>query len=188
MDPDPALQAQAIERIKQTAADRVRSAISDALSWQDKLAVATHALLLDAEIGADYHLVTNLDSDDLTTADITLTMSDDFGNSYEVHGGLRVTAPAIDVCQAQADQVTAKQNIVDGIEAQISIRQEALLHAAPAEKPYIAADIARANADLAAAQTHLDDAKAALRACRDHWMKVVGAIPEAPGTPISPTS
>lgn len=187
LDPDPAVQAQAIGRIKQAAADRVASAISDALSWPEKVEVGSLTLRLDAEIGADYYLVSDLTTD-LTTADITLTMSDDFGNSYAVHGGLRVTAPAIDVCQAQADQVTAKQTIVDGIDAEISSLQAQLAHAAPAEKPYIAADIARANADLAEAQTHLNDANAALKACRDHWTKVVGATPEAPGTPISPTS
>ena len=187
MDPDPAVRAQAIERVKQAAADRVGSAISDALSWEDKLAVAMLALRLDAEIGADYYLVSDLTTD-LTTTDITLTMSDDFGNSYTVHGGLRVTSPAIDVCQAQADQVTAKQTIVDGIDNEISGLQARLAHAAPAEKPYLAADIARANADRTMAQTHLDDAKAALKECRDHWTKVLGAIPEALGTPISPTS
>jgi hypothetical protein len=112
---DPATRPQAIEIIKQRVGDNVRSAISEALSWELKILIGTGAYQLDFVIGSDFYV-----SPDLTAADFTLSMSDTSGNSYAVHGGLRVHVPAVDACQAQADQVTAKQKNVDGINDQIS--------------------------------------------------------------------
>jgi hypothetical protein len=93
------------------------------------------------------------------------------------------------VCQTQADQVTAKQKTVDEFSGQISqLQQQLLSTASPAEKSFIAAQIVQVGRDLAVAQQDLIDARAALKACRDHWAKVVGSIPAPPGTPISTAS
>lgn len=180
---DPTTRTVAIDGIKSSVGDSVKAAISDALSWAQKLAVATGVIQLDAAIGSDFYAPA-----DLTAADFTLSMSDNSGNSYAVHGGLRVQAPVVDVCQAQADQVTAKQKTVDGFSGQISQLQQQLSTASPAEKPFIAAQIVQVGRDLAVAQQDLIDAQAALKACRDHWAKVVGSMPESPGTPISTAS
>ena len=174
-----ATRPQAIEIIKQSVGDDVRSAIADALSWELKILVGTGAIQLDFAIGSDFYV-----SSDLTAADFTLSMSDASGNSYAVHGGLRVHVPVVDVCQAQVDQVTAKQKNVDGISGQISQLQGQMQTASPAEKPYIAAQIMQTSNDLVVAQQDLADARAALKTCRDHWAEVVGAIPASPGTPI----
>lgn len=176
---DPTSRQQTIEIIKQSVGDNVRSAISDALSWELKLLIGTGAYQLDFVIGSDFYV-----SSDLTAADFTLSMSDASGDSYAVHGGLRVHVPVVDLCQAQVDQVTAKQKNVDGISGQISQLTGQMQTASPAEKPYIAAQIMLDNNDLVVAQQDLADARAALKTCRDHWAKVVGAIPVSPGTPI----
>ena len=176
---DPATRPQAIEIIKQRVGDNVRSAISEALSWELKILIGTGAYQLDFVIGSDFYV-----SPDLTAADFTLSMSDTSGNSYAVHGGLRVQVPAVDACQAQADQVTAKQKNVDGINDQISRLRGRMQTASPAEKPYIAAQIQQYSTDLVIAQQDLADAQAALKTCRDHWAEVAGSIPTPPGTPI----
>jgi hypothetical protein len=180
---DPATRTLAIDGIKKSVGDSVKAAISDALSWAQKLEVATGVIHLDAAIGSDFYAPA-----DLTAADFTLSMSDTSGNSYAVHGGLRMQAPAVDVCQTQADQVTAKQKTVDGFSGQISQLQQQLSTVSPAEKPFIAAQIVQAGRGLAVAQQDLIDARAALKACRDHWAKVVGSIPALRGTPISTAS
>jgi hypothetical protein len=112
-------------------------------------------------------------------------MSDGSGNQYAVHGGLRVNVPVVDVCQAQADDVAAKQKTVDAASGHITDLTAQMAHASPAAKSFIAVQIAQASADLAVAEQNLTDAHAALKACRDHWARVVGSIPVAPGTPIS---
>jgi hypothetical protein len=177
---DPEARPQAIEDIKHSVGDKVRSAIEDALSWELKLLVATGGIRLDAAIGSDFYA-----RSDLTGADFTLSMSDAFGNSYAVHGGLRVNAPVVDLCQAQVDEVTAKQKAVDAINDHIAGLSTQMANASPAAKPYIAAQIAQDNNDLVVANQNLVDARAALKGCRDHWAHIVGSIPEVPGGLIS---
>ena len=180
---NPATRQQTIQIIQGSVAGSVDTAIRDALSWTQKVEVAIGAMHLDEVIGSDFNFFP-----DLTAADFTLSMSDTSGNSYAVPGGLRVRVPAVDLCQAQADQVTAKQASVDGINNQIITLQVQLQHASPAEKPYIVADIVQASKDLAVAQHDLADARTALKACRDHWAQVVGRIPRPPDIPIITTS
>ncbi len=176
---DPTSRQQTIEIIKQSVGNIVRSAISDALPLELKFAISLGAYQLDFLIGSDFYV-----SSDLTEADFTLSMSAASGDNYAVHGGLRVHVPAVDVCQAQVDQVTAKQKNVDEFNGQISQLKGQMQTAPPADKPYIAAQIMQANNDLVVANQDLADARAALKTCRDHWAEVVGAIPTSPGTPI----
>jgi hypothetical protein len=179
---DPNTRVQAIASVKNSVGNSVKSAIEDALSWTEKLEVVYQSRRLDAQIGSDFYAPA-----DLTAADFTLSMSDAAGDRYAVHGGLRVNVPAVDVCQLQADEVAAKQKVVDAANDQISGLRTQMAQASPAEKSFIAAQITQASATLAVAQQHLTDARAALKACRAHWTHVLESIPEAPGTPVLST-
>jgi len=160
-----------INAIKTQVTGAVTSAIANALSPTEKVEYALGRLTLDSAIGSDFAFMPSLASGDLT-----LSIAKNSAESYTVVGGVEVTTPFVDVCQAQVDAVNAANAQVDAINQTISNLQDQLSKAPPAQKSSIAAQIKNENNDLAVAQADLVAARAALKACRDRWKQIADTI------------
>jgi hypothetical protein len=90
-------------------------------------------------------------------------------SKYEIHGQLQLRPVIIERCQVQINAVNAAQEVVNGIEAEISDLQAQLRgedDEPPLPKEFILAEIDRLREELVLAVEALSDARAALRFCR----------------------
>lgn len=174
---DDSQRQQIIANIKMRVENHVRSAISGALTTQQKIAIFLGTLRLDDARGSDSSYFP-----DATPTNISLTLADDSSNRHAIQGALQVRTPTVDLCQAQVDRVNAAQKVVDGLNAQKTSLQNQLQHAGPAQKAGIVAQIKQVDDELVGAQADLDDAVRALKACRDRLKQLVETIRTATGT------
>ena len=165
-----------IDGIKQSVEQRVRSAIENGLTAYEKAKYIAGFLDLDDSIGSDFK---SFRSDALSASEFILHfetrgrdwLGHDTLSQYEIQGQLRMQPVVADRCQVQVNAVNAAQSVVNGIEAQIQKLQEQL-HGEGEEpappKNIIIAEIVRIRAEeLAPAVAALEEARAALQACRD---------------------
>jgi hypothetical protein len=164
------------DAISQRVQDRVTSAIEDGLSAYEKAKVFAGLLNLDDPIGSDF---ASFGKDALAPAAFTLHFEAkgkilgvfDTLSEYSIDGHLQIKPVVVDRCQPQVNAVNAAQEVVNGIEAEIKELQDELKGKGdepPLPKSVIIAEIKRIRTEeLAPAVAALQEARAALKACRD---------------------
>jgi hypothetical protein len=169
-----------IDAIKARVRSKVESAIRNGLTGTQKVRVALGLLNLDDIISSDFASFPTLPA--LQTFGLSFA-SDEAPrpkNRYTINGSLRGVPVVVDPCAAQVAQVREAQAAVDGIENEIRSLQAQLRGQGPPGEPplpkaFIIAEIRRIRAEeLPPAEAALDDARAALAACRGHLHGTVG--------------
>jgi hypothetical protein len=160
-----------LERLKAEIKAQVKAATESATwnaltGWQ-KTRVVIGTLNLDDYVAFAFYAGT------ATRTDLGLVLRTDNGSEeYRIDGSIAVQPTAVDLCQAQADAVKEAQDLVDGLQGQKTAAQARLHDAPPNQKASIVAEIARLSQDLDAASTALEEARRALKRCRDRWAEL----------------
>jgi len=150
--------------IKAEVKAATESATWNALTGPQKGGYFLGTLNLDGYVGSAFYFGAP------ARTDLALVLRSDYGsNEYRVDGFINVQQTTVDLCQAQADAVKEAQDLVDGIQGQITAEKASYHTASPAQKSSISAHIAQLNQDLDVAMTALDEARLALKRCRDRW-------------------
>lgn len=156
-----------IAEIKTQVKAATESATWNALTGWQKTRVVIGTLNLDDYVGFAFY------SGKPARTDLELVLRSDNGSEeYRVDGSIAVQATTVDLCQAQADAVKEAQGVVDGIEGQKTAAQASLHDAPPNQKASIVAEITRLNQDLDVATIALEEARRALKRCRDRWAEL----------------
>jgi hypothetical protein len=183
---DEEAQKPIIEEIKKRVEDRVKSAISDGLSAFEKAKVLAGILNLDDPSGSD---VKAFGEEGLNPTAFSLTFNAErkvldvviSSSHFEIDGQLLVRPVVVDRCQPQVDAVNAALAVVNGIEKEIEELQSELQGGGdgpPRPKSDILDEIERIREEeLQPAEAALEQARAALKACRDR----LGALAQPPG-------
>jgi hypothetical protein len=159
---DKATQEAAIRVVKDAVRNKVTSAISNSLTLSEKIQIETGFLTLDSIIDDSSHPFTDITSNP--------SFSIHFGqvggpDEYEIDCGLSI---ALVLCAAEEARVNTAQTAVDNLNAKIEELQKQLDNASPTQKPALIKKIGAQQLLLARAEDKLDEAKAALAACRAH--------------------
>ncbi|GAB2544653.1 hypothetical protein [Spirosoma aerophilum] len=158
--------------VKKTIEDRVKSKVESGIkgaltTWQ-KAKVKLGSLNLDDIVGGATQDLGSLGQS--ATRPISLAFSNDSASEvYEIQGNITTRPVPVDLCQSKVDAVTAAQDELSGIRASIQSLQDELHHAGPQQKPGIIKAIKEEQKKLPAAIAALDQAKQALKTCRDFW-------------------
>ena len=171
-----------VEDIKKRVEGRVKSAIENGLSGWEKAQVFAGTLNLDDPLGSAF---ITLGKNFIVPGPFTLGFEArgkilgviETFSKYEIRGQLQLRPVIIERCQAQINAVNAAQDVVNGIEAEISDLQAQLSGGgdeSPLPKEFILAEIARVREELIPAVEALREARAALGFCRSRQGVVGG--------------
>lgn len=162
--------------IRKRLEDRVRSAIRNGLSGFEKAKVLAGILNLDDPAGSTFK---SFGKGGLGPTAITLTFEAkrrllgqlESVSKFEIQGQLLLRRVIIDRCKSRVEAVNDAQSIVNGIQQEIESLQDQLQGQGDGPdlpKPFILQEIRRLREEeLGPALEALEDARAALKACRD---------------------
>lgn len=171
-----------IDVIQKRVTGRVKAATENALTAWEKAKILAGILNLDDATGSAF---TSFGKPSLVSAPVNLafeTKGSILGiptqTRYEIQGRLQVKPVVVSRCQPQVNAVAAAQTAVHDIENEIAELQ-AQLHGQgdepPLPKAFIVAEIRRIRQEeLGPAMLALQQARAALQACRDLGNVVLG--------------
>lgn len=141
------------------------AAVRSTMTWIDKIRVALGSA--DSLVGS---VSTSFSASPgqalvIPPTRLELTAGDGRGNEFRLIGSIKAQPNPIDLCQVERTAVREARDRLRGLNAQLRMLQNELVHASPGAKPGIRQSIERLGPIIAAAEQALRDAEAQLAAC-----------------------
>jgi hypothetical protein len=163
---DDEVVAAATAAVRDEVSSAVHAAGSDEMTWWEKVKVGVGSLNLDDEIGAEFASTTTTKNLGLTfQQSITVASQTVLTQDWRLTGVL-VVDNRVDLCASQVLAVNQAKVNRDEVLARLRALQTEWAQAPASEKPGILLDINDTRDELAAADSALDAAEAALAGCR----------------------